>query len=639
MLVAAATVLAYYPGLAGPFLLDDFGSIRPLGDFGGVRDWESFKAFVFGGNAGPTGRPLSLLSFLIDATNWPADARSFKQTNLIIHLLNGIVLGFLVTSILRVLDFDQSDARWIALVVSALWLLHPFLVSTTLYIVQRMAQLATFFMFAGLAAWVYFRTQLVDAPRRAYIGMSVAIACFTGLAMFSKENGILLPVLVGVIEITVFATGGDKLGKLDRRWAGLFIILPLCVISLYLGEKFFRPSFLEAVPPRDFSIYERLITQPRVLVDYLYNWFIPKLYTTGVFQDHIVKSTGLLSPVTTIVSVFFHGVLLWVAIAKRRKWPMVSLAVLFFYGCHLLESTVLNLELYFEHRNYNAVAFAFLPLVVVGWRILNVRAFWVATIGVVVLLGSFTRFSATVWQALPTMLEASAVKAPTSARAQAQFATLLEVAGQSDRALDVINKAIERIPGARPLLLLNRMLILCNRGELDSAAFKRDTNKLVALPFDSRGLKAYRIFTHEVVTGTCSDISPQMLSAVFQKMLDVPVNGDSTTLQHSHVKFLIGYTKVYTGEPAAALDAFQASLRARRGASHAMAMASVLASHAYPEEALILADAALIQLHEEMADNTRLTSKLEESDIIEFQETVRGELAAQQADDTGGPDD
>ena len=127
--VFLACVLAYWPGLTGPFMLDDFGSIVDLGDRGGIRDWETFKAFVFGGHAGPTGRPLALLSFLIDANNWPTDPWPFKRTNLAIHLVSGATLGFLTAKILQLLQVEKRNARWIAVVSSACWLLHPFLVS------------------------------------------------------------------------------------------------------------------------------------------------------------------------------------------------------------------------------------------------------------------------------------------------------------------------------------------------------------------------------------------------------------------------------------------------------------------------------------------------------------------------------
>lgn len=114
LFVFGAAVVAYWPGLDGPFLLDDFGSIRALGDYGGVVDWQSFKIFVFGGHAGPTGRPVSLLSFLIDANNWPAESWPFKRTNLVIHLLTGAVLGswFPVRHGARPTRWPRPGHRW-----------------------------------------------------------------------------------------------------------------------------------------------------------------------------------------------------------------------------------------------------------------------------------------------------------------------------------------------------------------------------------------------------------------------------------------------------------------------------------------------------------------------------------------------
>ena len=137
--VFLAAILAYWPGLQGQFVLDDFSSLGALGNLGGVRDWDTFKAFVFGGTAGPSGRPLALVSFLIDGNNWPTDPWPFKRTNLVIHLLNAALLGMLTRQILQLLDFDRESAARLALVSAAAWLLHPFLVSTTLYAVQRLS--------------------------------------------------------------------------------------------------------------------------------------------------------------------------------------------------------------------------------------------------------------------------------------------------------------------------------------------------------------------------------------------------------------------------------------------------------------------------------------------------------------------
>ncbi len=74
--------LVYFPGLNGPFLLDDFGPVAALDKYGGIHDWETFRLFVFGDKSGPLGRPVSLLSFLLDGTTF-IDPWRFKFTNLV----------------------------------------------------------------------------------------------------------------------------------------------------------------------------------------------------------------------------------------------------------------------------------------------------------------------------------------------------------------------------------------------------------------------------------------------------------------------------------------------------------------------------------------------------------------------------
>jgi len=539
-----ACTMAYLPGLKGPFIFDDFGSIAPLGNLGGVTDWTTFKAFVFGGHAGPTGRPLALLSFLIDANNWPADPWPFKRTNLLIHLINGVLLGVLTRKILHVLDFDKQNAQWVALVSAAFWLLHPFLVSTTLYAVQRMAQLSTLFIFLGLIGHLYGRSLIARNALGAYAVMSLSAAFFTLLAMFSKENGILLPLLIGVMEFTIISSQRDKIAALNRYWAWIFLIAPSIVIFLYLGEKVFRQNFFDVIAPRDFSIYERVLTQPRVLFDYLQHWFVPKLYTAGVFQDHFIKSTGLLSPITTVVSAFFHVFVIAISIINRHKWPLFALAALFFYTGHILESTVLNLELYFEHRNYLAAAFLFLPLVDLLRRKGSRRLFVAVAAVALLILTGFTRYSATVWEDYPSMVEAAARKAPTSARAQGQYSTNLFNADRYDESIEVIDRAIQSTPG-NGFLLLTRSSIYCQLGILSDGDIDHMASIISAKPFDPRSLEMYTTLASLVVDGRCPQVSLGAFRLMFWKMLQVPENADKQSLRYSQIQYFIGFIDVH----------------------------------------------------------------------------------------------
>jgi tetratricopeptide (TPR) repeat protein len=619
------TILAYWPGLQGPFVLDDFSSLGALGNMGAIQDWDSFKAFVFGGTAGPTGRPLALLSFLIDGNNWPTDPWPFKRTNLVIHLLNGALLGILTRQILQVLDFDRESATRLALVSAAAWMLHPFLVSTTLYAVQRMAQLAMLFSIAGMITYLYGRSLLGTNKTKAYLVMTLSLGTFTVLATLSKENGVLLPMLIGVVEITIFASRGAGLPGLDRRWSLVFLGIPSLFIVGYLGYRFFSVDFLEMHGSREFSLYERLLTQPRVVADYLQNWFLPKLYTTGVFQDHVMKSTGLFAPLSTAVGAVFHLGLIVLAFVKRRQQPLLAFAILFFYASHLLESTTLSLELYFEHRNYIAAGFLFLPLIVLLRDKLSRQMGLLAVATVLLVLAGFTRFSATVWSNYDEMIVASAQKAPTSARAQAELAIVLFNAGQYEQSLQVLDRAIELIGNDNPLLLLNRLVIRCNLRVLQPHELDAAVTALSPKIYDPRYLKHYAGLSQAISEGRCPGVALEQLRPLYASLLQNPGNTESGSLALSHIKYLAGSVDLQADNIDAAMRQFLMSLEAKPDAGSAMTMAAMVATAGYPEEALLLSERALEYLDVE-SRGVRLGLKVTEKDILEFRAIVTAEI-------------
>ena len=51
-LLLCLSFLVYLPGLGGPFFLDDFAAIAAIENYGGIKDWETFKLFVFGMECG-----------------------------------------------------------------------------------------------------------------------------------------------------------------------------------------------------------------------------------------------------------------------------------------------------------------------------------------------------------------------------------------------------------------------------------------------------------------------------------------------------------------------------------------------------------------------------------------------------------
>ncbi|MGA7965083.1 MAG: tetratricopeptide repeat protein, partial [Gammaproteobacteria bacterium] len=467
--LAALVFAAYAPGLGGPFLLDDWGTLAKLGDYGPVTRFDTLISYLTAGIAGPTGRPLALASFLIDAHHWPANPWPFKLTNVLIHLLNGALLAWLLTGLSRARGLDPRKAAWAGLIGAGLWLAHPLFVSTTLYVVQRMAMLAALFVFAGLACYVTGRRRLnAGHTHSAYALMIGGLVGGTLLGFFSKENAALLPLLALVLEITVLrdpSPGSNRSRTPALAFRVIFLWLPSAFIFAFLLWQL--RDLTTVVPDRDFSVGTRLLTEARVLVHYLYLLVIPHAATHGLYTV-VPLSHDFLHPWTTLPAIVLILALIGGAFAMRRRWPVFAAVVLFFFAGQLLESTTIPLELYYEHRNYLPAALLFWPLAlwwVRGHGLLLLRR--VTLVLAFALLLGLTALRADLW-GQPTRLALTWMRLnPDSVRAVVVGTDTLEALGRNRlayRALYVTSKkhpdnisaalarigAACRLGGARP---------------------------------------------------------------------------------------------------------------------------------------------------------------------------------------------
>jgi hypothetical protein len=472
--IALAGLLAlawfcYAPGLAGGFLFDDFVNLNELGRHGRIDDGAALARYLTNATGDPVGRPLSLLSFLIDARDWPADPWPFLRTNLCLHLLNGLLLFVVLRALGRQLGDAFADRA--ALLGTALWVLHPLFVSTTLYAVQREAMLPATFTLLGVLA--YLRGRTLHASGLRWRGFAWIVAGSVGatlLATLSKANGALLPILLLVLEATVFAQAAPLRADLarDRRLRillSVLLVVPAIVISAYLAHGLAQLG--EPLTHRPWTLAQRLLTEPRVVVDYLILLAVPRSVSAGLYNDAYVVSTGLLSPPATLLAMLVLAGLLVLALFARRRWPALAAALLFYFAGHLLESTVIALELYFEHRNY-------LPAMLLFWPLGR----WLARPGprpglrqaagvaLVLLFAATLHTRASLWARPLEQARLWAQVAPDSARAQSYASQMEVAAGLDEAAIERTRAAWKRHPD-RLQLALNYANARCEREGLD----------------------------------------------------------------------------------------------------------------------------------------------------------------------------
>lgn len=314
----------------------------------GVSDLTSAIRFSLSGEGGPTGRPVALATFAMQAGDWP-DPKPFLVFNSVLHIANGLLCFLVLARLLRWFLPDHRQAQWLAAMVALIWTASPFLASASLMVVQRMTGLSAFFVLLFL--WFYLIARDRYQPDSAGSNLKLAIIAGTGtlLAGLAKENGFLLPVFLLLIERLLTPAAHSGPPPLDRRFLIPVLVLPTLAIITYLGYRAMNPSGYEL---RDYTLIERLLTQPRVIFDYARHLLLPLPTGLSPFHDSWQFSRGLFTPITTLFSMIGLIVLAIASWVLRQRLPVVSFGILFFLAGHMLESTTLPLEMYFPHRNY-----------------------------------------------------------------------------------------------------------------------------------------------------------------------------------------------------------------------------------------------------------------------------------------------
>ncbi|MCI5106057.1 MAG: hypothetical protein MRY76_05050 [Pseudomonadales bacterium] len=465
-----ATALMYWPGLSGSLLLDDNWVLQPLLEEGGLQSAAEVRQFIFANDAGPSGRPVAMLSLWLNAEQ-PLDVASLKLGNLLLHLLTGLALFWFASLLALALGQPKSSAQWLALAVTALWLLHPMNVSTTLYIVQRMTQLMALFALLSLAFYLSARLALAQGQLRpALLRLLLCLFPFALLSVLSKENGALLLLLILLLEYLVYEplTAGSAGRNWYRAWLGLGVMLPLLIVFLTL--LWGLDESLAVYEARPFTLGERLLSETRVLSDYLLKILLPLGGIGYLYHDDWQISRSLLDPFSTLLASVFLIALVAAAIFCWRRQRVFSLAVFWFLAMHLLESAWLPLELVFEHRNYLAMVG---PLFALVWYANEfIRRFADADFGrtaavalvLASLLLAWNSFNLSrLWSDGFGLHGWWAEQQPASLRAQTSYAAWLQAAGYPELAQARFEQARQIRPN-EVTLLLNQWLQACEDG-------------------------------------------------------------------------------------------------------------------------------------------------------------------------------
>jgi len=420
-------VFSYKNSLPGTFIFDDFGNI--VGNKYIAISSLSFSELqkVFSPNQNCKNRKIANLTFALNYYFGKLNPVGFHVVNILIHIINAWLVFILFQWYFsRIPPPKKINPVIISGLAALWWATNPIQTSAVTYIVQRMTSLSTLFCLVALLLYLQARThENREQPYSAYKRVFVSVLALLSwlLAMMSKEIAAILPILVIAHEIYFFGL----VGKIKTNLKISIILFLVCSgfiigeILFFLGPEFIR-NILQSYVHRNFTLTERLLTEPRVIFHYFSLFLYPLPTRLRLYYDTFIISHNLWSPSTTALALFGIGVWIFAIYFFFKRNKLLSLGLLWTLLCLLLESSFIALELVFEHRFYMpSIGFVLALMASILWimRTTAMRpAFLYGCIGILICsqaLGTSTRNRA--WADTITFSINEVEKNPDSVRA------------------------------------------------------------------------------------------------------------------------------------------------------------------------------------------------------------------------------
>jgi protein O-mannosyl-transferase len=350
-----------------PFIIDD-PSVHMT-----ELSWDGIKTAAFKGF--PAHRYLPNISWALNYYFGQLNPFGYHLVNLIIHLLSGIFLFFFIKNTLRIDPGHTRDAHpaLIAFFAALIWIVQPVGTQSVTYICQRMASMVALFYILSLLLYVRGRMAMRQNPGRRlvpglyFLGCALSAVC----AIATKENAGTLPLVILLYEWFFFHDLKLNRSRRQMLWIAFFVIVFAGVVLWFLGENPML-RIINSYKSRDFSLTERVMTEWRIMVYYisLFLWAPPG--RLNLDHDYPL-SLSPLNPATTMLTLAAILGLLYLSAYSAKKDRLIAFCILWFFITQATESTIIGIELIFEHRTYIPFMMTSLLFVLAAFRLVKNR--------------------------------------------------------------------------------------------------------------------------------------------------------------------------------------------------------------------------------------------------------------------------
>jgi len=468
----------YKNSIKGPFVFDDISNIQ---DNPYIRLTKlTLDGLISAGfESLASNRPVANISLALNYYFNGYNVAGYHLVNILIHIITGIILFYFIkiTLVLSTphnlriglekttspnkrnllihnsktssISTPQSysilastELLFIAFFTTFIWLVHPLQTQTVSYIVQRMNSMAA--MFYILSLILYVKARLANTKRKK-LGLFLGCILSGILSLGSKEIAATLPFFIFLYEWYFFQGVSLKWLKRNSIYF-LCILLFIILLAFFLLGSHPIKIKLTTYNARDFTPWQRVLTEFRVVIYYISLLIFPHPMRLNLLHDFSI-SHSFIDPITTLLSFITILGLMIMAIWLAKRERLLSFCILWFLGNLVIESSVIGLEIIFEHRTYLPSMFICLLVVVVCYRYIKIKWFGVVLVCIVVTVFSYWTYQRNlVWSDSITFYRDCVRKSPQKARPHNNLGEVLANQGHLTEAANQYLEALRINP-------------------------------------------------------------------------------------------------------------------------------------------------------------------------------------------------
>ncbi|UCE53856.1 MAG: tetratricopeptide repeat protein [Desulfobacterales bacterium] len=441
--LAIIVFILYAKTLTGDFIFDDWHNIKnnPY-----IRLTQlSPKSLIRAAHESPlSNRPLANISFALNYYLHRYNVVGFHLVNIFIHIASGILLYFFIGTTLRTPTLYPHNIKheWVPFFTAFIWLVHPLQTQSVSYVVQRMNSMTA--MFYILSMLLYAQARLAEGKRKRRVLFSTLPVAGI-LALGSKEIAATLPFFIFLYEWFFFQDLSWE--WLKKRLAVIAaIILLLIILSVIYCDGNPLERIMAGYATHHLTMAQRGLSQFRVVMFYIGLLLWP--HPSRLNLDHDLQpSISLVDPITTLPAIGAIIAIICLAILLAKKDRLISFCILWFFGNLAIESSIIGLELVFEHRNYLPSMFFILMVVLLSYRYIKPKwgtSIILLTVAMVCAVWTFERND--VWRSPVLIWKDCAEKSPQNPRPFNNLGVALAAQGYLKEATAQYHKALQLNP-------------------------------------------------------------------------------------------------------------------------------------------------------------------------------------------------